>query len=60
MQDNQGYFAWLVEPVLTEEGAPKLRPTTPTELVPLDSECLDRLVRQVRAWYEALFAALKV
>jgi hypothetical protein len=59
MQDNQGYFAWLIEPVLTEEGNPKLASPTVSTLVPLDDAALTEIVDRVRAWYDALVAALK-
>jgi hypothetical protein len=59
MEDNRGYFAWIVEPVLTEEGNPKLASPTASSLVPLDNGALADIVDRVRAWYDALFAALK-
>jgi hypothetical protein len=59
MQDNQGYFTWLIEPILTEEGNPKLAsPSAPT-LVPLDNGALAKIVERVRGWYDALVAVLK-
>jgi hypothetical protein len=60
MQDDQGYFAWLIEPVVTEEGKPKLRSPAASKLAPLDMRALDDIVQQVRRWYEALVAALKI
>jgi hypothetical protein len=60
MEGEKGYFTWLVEPVLTEEGAPKLCPPADPALVPLDEKVLAGVVQQVRSWYRALFAALKV
>ncbi|MCI0455915.1 MAG: hypothetical protein L0Z62_02910 [Gemmataceae bacterium] len=60
MQDIRGYFTWILEPVITEEGSPKLVPPSSPILVPLDKKVLDEIAQRVRDWYEALFAALKV
>jgi hypothetical protein len=56
---HEGYVTWLVEPVLTGNGAPKPRSPAHPALVPLGNDVLGEINWQVRDWYEALFAAFK-
>lgn len=60
MQDDQGYYAWIVEPVLTEDGMPQLRRHTDASCAQLDRAALDKIVNQVNAWYDAFFSSIVV
>lgn len=53
MADNAGYYAWLLEPAITEDGQPKLQHQRGGELRPLD-----RIITDVDRWYDALTNAL--
>lgn len=58
MQDNQGYYTWMMEPVLTEDGKPQLRRHSDASCVQLDHAALDKIVSQVNAWYDAFFSSI--
>jgi hypothetical protein len=60
MQDNQGYFTWVAEPVRTESGKPRLMLHSSASCKPLDREALDRIVSQVDGWYDAFFSSMVV
>jgi hypothetical protein len=60
MENNQGCYAWVVEPLLTEERKPRLRLHSDPSCEELDREALDRIVTRVDAWYDALFASIVV
>jgi hypothetical protein len=54
MRDDQGYYTWLLEPVITEQGSPKLIRRTDPDCRKLDDDALDHIVSTVSAWYDAL------
>jgi hypothetical protein len=54
MKDDQGYYTWLLEPVLTAQGSPKLVRRTEPDCRKLDDEALEYIVSAVSAWYDAL------
>ncbi len=58
MDDGQGYVTWIAEPVM-RAGSPKLLYHRRSACTPLDRAALDRLVEQVRAWYEAYHTAIR-
>jgi hypothetical protein len=58
MRDEQASFSWLAEPVVTEDGAPKLVHPKKADCVELTDEVLGRVVDRVVAWYNALEAVL--
>jgi uncharacterized protein DUF4365 len=58
MENDEAFYKWLSEPVITEDGRPKLRQNTSGDLNKLDTAALDTIVRQVDQWYDALFKAL--
>ena len=60
MRAEQAFFSRLAEPVVTEDGAPKLVRRRQAECVTLTDEALGRVVDRVVAWYDALEAALTV
>jgi hypothetical protein len=60
MEDNQGYYTWVAEPVLAEGGKPRLMVHSSASCKPLDREALDKIVSQVDAWYDAFFSSMVV
>jgi hypothetical protein len=60
MDDNQGYYTWIAEPTLTEDGKPRLQVHSTADCKKLDREALDKIVSQVDAWYDAFFANIVV
>jgi hypothetical protein len=60
MEDNQGYYTWIAEPVLTGDGKPQLQMHATADCKKLDREALDKMVSQVDAWYGAFFASIVV
>lgn len=60
MEGDQGYYTWLVEPVVTAEGRPKLQSHSTPDCKPLDRDALDDIVERVDAWYDAFFAEIAV
>ncbi len=57
MRDEQAFFSWLAEPVLTE-GAPKLVHHDKAHCAPLTDDLLGRVVEQIVAWYDAVETVL--
>ncbi len=57
MRDEDGYFSWLAEPVVTG-GAPKLVHHDKVDCVELSDELLSQVVDQIVAWYDAVEAVL--
>jgi hypothetical protein len=57
MQEEQAYFSWLAEPVVTPQG-PKLVHRTAADCVELTTGRLDAAVEQVVAWYDAFELAV--
>jgi hypothetical protein len=60
MQDNQGYYIWVAEPVVTESGTPRLQVPSPVKFKRLDREALDAIVTQVDRWYDAFYQSVLV
>jgi hypothetical protein len=57
LRQEQGFFTWLAEPVLTA-GVPKLIHHKKANCVELTDEVLERVVEQVVAWYDAVETVL--
>ncbi len=57
MRDEQAFFSWLAEPVLTDDG-PKLVHHEQAHCVNLTGELLDQIVGRVVNWYDAVEAVL--
>ena len=55
MQDDQGYYTWLTEPVIREHGRPLLRVHDSASVGKLNDAGLAHIVQRVNAWYDALF-----
>jgi hypothetical protein len=57
MREEQAFFSWLAEPVVTA-GAPKLIHYTKANCLELTDELLGQVVEQIVAWYDAVEAML--
>lgn len=53
MSDEQPYFAWLAEPVLTDAG-PKLVHHAKADCVELANQILDGAIERIVDWYDAV------
>ena len=60
MEDNRGYYAWVAEPMLTEDGKPRLQRHGAAACKLFDRPALDQIVSQVRKWYDAFFSSIVV
>jgi hypothetical protein len=60
MEDDGGYYAWVAEPVRTEDGKPRLRMHSSASCQKLDRAALDEIASRVGAWYDALFSTIVV
>jgi hypothetical protein len=58
MEGDQGYFAWRSEPVVSENGAPKLVLHKTATCEPADCKALDEIVERVGLWSEKLDSLL--
>lgn len=58
MRDDRAFFSWLAEPVVTEEGSPKLLHRKTADCEELTDERLGQILDRVVAWYDALEAVL--
>lgn len=52
MDNDAGFYRWLNEPVIDEEGLPRLVLHKENLFKPLTKDELDTLVEQVNTWYE--------
>jgi hypothetical protein len=59
MDDDQGYFTWVAEPAVAEEG-PRLLMHAEAHCRKLDRAALDEIVSRVDRWYDAFFASIAV
>lgn len=55
MQDDSGYYAWLVEPVGVREGEPKLKLHGSPNCEPFNRTSLTYLIARVNDWYLKYF-----
>ena len=58
VKDDQGYYAWAYEPVVTEEGQPRLRPQVEAPCGELGNESLEAIVSAVKRWYDAFYSTI--
>ena len=58
VRDSVGFYKWLTQPVITSDGAPKLRLNVTGEFAKLDTAGLGTIVTEVNQWYDALTVAL--
>jgi len=59
MEDDQGHFTWVAEPVVGEDG-PKLLMHAKAHCRKLDRAVLDEIVDRVDRWYDAFFRRIAV
>jgi hypothetical protein len=57
MREEQAFFCWLAEPVVSEAG-PKLVHHTKADCVELTDDLLNRVVERIVGWYDAVEAVL--
>jgi hypothetical protein len=53
MEETQGWYTWVAEPVVTETGAARLAHHEAASCEPLDRATLDLIVDKVNRWYDA-------
>jgi hypothetical protein len=58
MQTDEGFYRWLTEPFVAEDGRPKLTSETTKSLERLNSDALDTLITHVDRWYDSLSSTL--
>lgn len=58
VKEDQGFYTWAYEPVITEGGDPKLKAHHDAHCAELNDETLAGIITSVNAWYGALFATL--
>ncbi len=59
MDDDQGYFTWVAEPGVADDG-PRLLMHTDAHCRKLDRAALDEIVSGVDRWYDAFFGRIAV
>lgn len=52
MESDQGYYRWLLSPVIADGDGPKLLLNQESIFLKLSTETLDQIVQMVDAWYE--------
>lgn len=56
MENSQGWYTWVTEPVVTGDGGFELRSHEDASCHLLDGRAIDEIVDRVDRWYEAFFA----
>ena len=54
MEDDQGYYTWLTEPLVAAGSRPVLRVHDSADCKRLTNASLDHIVQSVNRWYDAL------
>ena len=54
MEDDQGYYTWLTEPLVAAGSRPVLRVHDSADCKRLTNASLDQIVQAVNKWYDAL------
>jgi hypothetical protein len=58
VKDDQGYYAWAYEPVVTAEGQPRLEAHAQAHGLKLSNESLEEIVSAVKRWYDVFYATI--
>ncbi len=58
VKDDQGYYAWAYEPVVTAEGQPRLTAHAEAHCHKLSNESLQDIVSAVKRWYDIFHATM--
>jgi hypothetical protein len=56
MENNEGWYTWVAEPVITTGGEFELVQHGTASCRPLNSDAIDDIVEAVDRWYDAFFA----
>jgi hypothetical protein len=56
MEDNQGWFTWVAEPLTSPDGGIELRVHKEASCQPLDDHAVDEILTRVNSWYDAYYA----
>ncbi len=54
VKDDVGYYAWIVEPRLPNDGPPKLFTNEYLDCIPIMRNSLDDIVQEIAKWYTRL------
>jgi hypothetical protein len=58
VKDDRGYFAWIWEPEIDNEGTPKLSFQSSPSLRDLNDKSLNEIIDTAKRWYDAVHIAL--
>ncbi len=56
MEDNQAWYAWVAEPVISPDGGAELRIHDEARCLPLDDQIAGGIVARINDWYDAYYA----
>jgi hypothetical protein len=60
MENSEGWYTWVAEPVVSEDGGFELRSQEEAACQPLDDQAVDEIIDRVDRWYDAFFARTQV
>ncbi len=52
--ETKGYYGWMLEPVVTKTGEPRLKAHETAQFKRLNRKALDEIVSKVNRWYDVL------
>jgi hypothetical protein len=52
MEDDEGYYTWILRPDVTQEGRPRLKHGAEPGLARLDDDAIGAIVDEVNRWYD--------
>jgi len=58
VKEDQGYYTWAAEPVVTDNGQPRLKLHADADCNRLDNESLEEIVCDVNRWYDAFYETI--
>jgi hypothetical protein len=58
VKEDQGFYTWAYEPVISREGQPKLKYHREADCRKLDDAGLEAIVSAVNRWYDAFYATM--
>jgi hypothetical protein len=58
MEDDGAWYTWIAEPVVAEDGKPRLCASDHADCRPLDNRSLKDVLEQVDSWYDAVLPVL--
>ncbi len=54
MEEDQGYYSWLIQPHVTRDEGPTLIRISPLDMTKMSKKSVDHMIDQVRLWFEAM------